>query len=83
MILTKSQDIPLLSVVKINDTGKIGIVCNKSESGDCGLYLVNTDKDIIYNYRAWFRQEELSILLDSRYTSADIVRMVQTYDMRD
>lgn len=83
ILFPESQDIPLLSVVKIKDTGKIGIVCNKSESGDCGLYIINTSKDIIYNYRAWYRQGELSILRDSKYDPADIVRMVQAYDMRD
>ena len=79
---SKLQGIPLLSVVKIKDTDKIGIVANKGESGSCGLYLVNTGKDSIYNYRAWFRSSELSILCDI-YTPADIIRMIQVYDMRD
>ena len=74
--------IPLLSVVRIKATDRIGIVANKSESGSCGLYLVNTDKDSIYNYRAWFRPSELSILHD-RYDPADIIHMIQVYDMRD
>ena len=78
----KLQGIPLLSVVKIKDTDKIGIVANKGESGNCGLYLVNTEKDSIYNYRAWFRPSEISILRD-RYNSDDIIRMIQVYDMRD
>ena len=78
----KIQGIPLLSVVRIKDTDKIGIVANKGESGACGLYLVNTDKDIIYNYRAWFRPSELSILRD-KYSPADILFMIQVYDMRD
>ena len=79
---SKSQGVPLLSVVRIKDTDRIGIVANKHESGSCGLYLINTDKDSIYNYRAWFRSSEISILHD-RYNPADIIRMIQVYDMRD
>ena len=79
---SNSHGIPLLSVVKIKATDRIGIVANKHESGSCGLYLVNTDKDSIYNYRAWFRSSELSIIHD-RYNSDDIIRMIQVYDMRD
>ena len=82
MVKHKLQGIPLLSVVKIKDTDTIGIVANKHESGSCGLYLVNTEKDIIYNHRSWFRPSELSIIHD-RYDPADIIHMIQVYDMRD
>ena len=78
----KLHYIPLLSVVRIKNTDKIGIVANKHESGSCGLYLINTGKDIIYNHRSWFKPSELSIIHD-RYDPADIIRMIQVYDMRD